>query len=273
MLKNRDLTAITFLMTGILFVFLNMSPDKGVAPVIIGIFMLILAVIILTAKDKKKYLLCIIPAIIGLSRQLPPESHRILMAVIAVVALYFAFASASERIALPGSALLKADVVTDFKSSGSVLGYLIFGMSTAVWAGVYFLNISVEAALVLDAVCGAMLIFSGVLLWAVGKMRFTPVMFILMGFLSYIGQFMTGPLYYVIGGMFIILGLFAVLRTESRILPALMLIIYGCVFFITATVTGTTSLPGLAGLLNLIPCLISVYLAVAVFSQRKLPLI
>ncbi len=134
--------------------------------------------------------------------------------LVAVVALYFSFACASERITLPGGALLKQDVVTNFKASGSVLGYLLFGISTAVWAGVYFIGISSDAALALDAVCGAMPILSGILLFAIAKMRFTPIMFILMGFLIYVGVFLTGSLFYVGGLMFIVLGLFAALRSD-----------------------------------------------------------
>ncbi len=276
-LKNRDLSAITFLMMGILYAFLAYSPVKGKANFMVGIFMLILAALILTSKDKKKYLLFIMPALVGLlhilvSWRILAGAPMVLSGVISVVTLYFAFACASERVVIPGGALLKADAVTDFKASGSVLGYLLFAMSASVWAAVYLFGVSMEAAAALDAVCSPMLIFVGVLLWAVGQMRFTPVMFILLGFIGCIGQFMTGPLFYIAGVMFIVIGLFAVLRTESRILPAIMLIIYGCVFFITAAVTGTTSLPVLAGVLNLIPALIAVYLAFAVFSQRKLPL-
>ncbi len=270
-LKNRDLTAITFLMIGMLFAFMSLSQDKITVSVVIGIFMLILAAIILTAGDTKKYLLFILPALIGLGNIIP-ATVMVIPAVIAAAALYFAFACASERIALPGGTLLKKDVVTDFKASGSVLGYLLFGVSTAVWTAVYFFNASSAAALVLDSVCGSMMIFSGVLLFAVGKMRFTPVMFILMGFLVYIGQFMTGTLLYVGGGMFIVLGLFALLRTESRILPALMMILYGLTAFVSSISIGSSAVPVVSAVLNLTTALISVYLAFAVFGQRKLPL-
>ncbi len=276
-LKNRDLTAITFFMTGMLYVFLGYSPDKTTAPAIAGIFLLILAAVILTAKDRKKYLLAIIPALMGLSRicvaVVPHEVSTAVTALIAVVALYFAFACASERIAFPGGAVLKADVATDFKASGSVLGYLLFGTSCAVWTGIYFLGIQTEAALAADAICGMMLISSGILLFAVGKMRFTPIMFILMGFLTLISQLLTGPLFYVVGAMFIVLGLFALLRNESRILPGIMLILYGVTYFVGAVTIGSAAVPVVSGVLNLIVTVISVYLAFAVFSQNKrLPL-
>ncbi len=191
--------------------------------------------------------------------------------IISVAALYFA--CASERIALPLGALLKKDVITDFKASGSVLGYLLFGLSTTVWAGTYLLGVPSEIALVFDSICGMMLISSGILLFAVGKMRFTPIMFILMGFLTLISQLLTGPLFYVVGAMFIVLGLFALLRNESRILPGIMLILYGVTYFVGAVTIGSAAVPVVSGVLNLIVTVISVYLAFAVFSQNKrLPL-
>ncbi len=60
-------------MTGMLYMFLAYLPDKDTVPVIIGIFMLILAAIILTAKDNKKYMLAILPALIGVSQIIAPS--------------------------------------------------------------------------------------------------------------------------------------------------------------------------------------------------------
>lgn len=115
----------------------------------------------------------------------------------------------------------------------------------------------------IDWVCGLMLVLSGILMMAVGKMRFTPIMFILMGFLSIlICQDPSIQVYIAAGVMFIVLGLFAVFRKESRILPAIMLIIYGVSCFFAGSGV-------LSGVLNLIPALIAVYLAFAVFSQSK----
>lgn len=284
-LKNRDLTAITFLMLGMITTTFDIAaftlpPDKASIPImglISGIFMLILALIILTAKDKKKYLLFILPALFGLRFILGFYSQSfifIIGLIIAVISIYFAFACASEKIKLPLGSLLTADVVTDFKSSGSVLGYLLISLSSAAWASHYFLGESIVSLLganIIDIGCGFMLIFGGVLLFAVGKMRFTPVMFIVAGFLVMLGGFVTGALMYPIGIIMIILGLFAVLRKESRILPAIMLIIYGVTYLISAN-AGLASLPMVSAILNLVVSLIAIYLAFAVFSQRKLPL-
>ncbi|MDO5844320.1 MAG: hypothetical protein Q4Q53_04135, partial [Methanocorpusculum sp.] len=191
-------------------------------------------------------------------------------AIISVVSLYFALAVSSEKISLPLGKTLKSDVETDFKKSGSVLGYLLFGLSCASYA-FYYLSGTTEAYtnyLALDSVVGFMLIVTGILLFAVGKMRFTPVMFIIMGFVTITATNLGNQYVYVpLGIALIILGIIALLRTESRILPAVMLVVYGFTFETFSL--GLGDIPILQGVLNLIPCLIAVYLAFAVFSQSK----
>jgi len=62
------------------------------------------------------------------------------------------------------------------------------------------------------------------------------------------------------------------LRKESRILPGIMLIVYGCTMFFTAFANGAmVSAPIVSAVLNGIPALIAIYLAFVVYSQRKLP--
>lgn len=278
-IRNRDLSAITFLMLGMMFLFFYINPGLGNMYLLslIGIAFILLAVILLTTKDKTKYLLCLLPLLIGIRElfggEFDPliELRLIITAAIIVLSVYFAFAVASERIHLPLGKILKADVTTDFKASGSVLGYLLFALSTAAYAVYYFTSggIAHESVAALDIVCGSMLIVSGVLLFAVAKMRFTPVMFILLGFLIMVATQVSWPATYGVGIMIIILGLFAMLRTESRILPGLMLILYGLTGFTSGFFSGGVGMPIVQGIMNLIPCLIAVYLAFAVFSQSN----
>ncbi len=264
-------------MIGMLYSFHAFLGDPSIKAWAVGVFLLVLTGIILTSKDKKKYLLFLIPGFISLRMLIhsffgaSSPAALILFLITAIIPLYYAFACASERITLPGGALLRADAVTDFKASGSVLGYLLFGIIALSWALAYAGVSPLAAVNATDYVGGFFLILTGILLFAVGKMRFTPVMFILTGFLAVISVYVSGPLYYVVGAMFIVLGLFAILRKESRILPAVMLIIYGCTYFFTPA-AGEAGLPVVSIILNLIPALIAVYLAFAVFSQRKLPL-
>ncbi|HJJ31846.1 MAG TPA: hypothetical protein O0X25_00005 [Methanocorpusculum sp.] len=82
-------------------------------------------------------------------------------------------------------------------------------------------------------------------------------------------MFSTGAMFIGCGILFIIIGLFAMLRKESRILPGIMLIVYGCSCFFTAYIGG--NFPVVSAILNAVPCLIAIYLAFVVYSQKNLP--
>lgn len=279
-LHNRDLTAITFLMIGMFYFFL--ATDSGAvsfATPIVGVLFFLFGCVILTAADTKKYLLCILPFLYGLTLFIAPLIAGVgfavaILPIITLVCTYFSIAVSSEKISLPGGAALRKDVVTDFKTSGSVLGYLLFLLNALIWASYYFLGeeiLSLENCLALDAVCGIMMILAAVLLFTIAKMRFTPAMFLVLGFLIYIGSFVTDVLLdYPIGIMMIVLALIAFLRNESRILVGVMMFICG-ISYLFAAVFGEVS-SSLAGVVSLVPGLIALYLTFAIFSQKKLPL-
>lgn len=282
---KRDLTAITFLMLG--SIKLLMLATGFVSPginIILYLFLLILAVILLTAKDKAKYPLAILIALQALfttvsyiipSEEIMSSVLGYTRLILTVIALYYAFACASERICFPCSKILTADQETDFKKSASALGYLTISASMLVWAIYYLFNkseIVANTIYALDGVYAALLILVSILLFAVAKMRFTPVMFLLAGSLLAVSSVIGATSEFILGILFIVLGIFAVLRTESRILPGLMFVVYGVSYFI-GPVAASAGIMILAVAVNGIPALIALYLAVATFSQRKLPLI
>ena len=282
---KRDLTAITFLMLGsIKLLMLATGFVSPVVNIILYLFLLILAVILLTAKDKAKYPLAILIALQALfttvSYIIPYEEimssvFGYTRLILTVIALYYAFACASERICFPCSKILTADQETDFKKSASALGYLTISASMLVWAIYYLFNkseIVANTIYALDGVYAALLILVSILLFAVAKMRFTPVMFLLAGSLLAVSSVIGATSEFILGILFIVLGIFAVLRTESRILPGLMFVVYGVSYFI-GPVAASAGIMILAVAVNGIPALIALYLAVATFSQRKLPLI
>jgi len=82
-------------------------------------------------------------------------------------------------------------------------------------------------------------------------------------------MYASGAMFIGIGILMIVLGLFAMLRKESRILPGIMLIVSGCTWFFSEFNGGNASVASF--ILNAIPCLIAIYLAFVVYSQRKLP--
>ena len=74
-----------------------------------------------------------------------------------------------------------------------------------------------------------------------------------------------------LGALFIIIGLFALLREESRILPGIMNILYGVMFFIMWCIDGYGVPTMVFGIIEIVVAAISVYLAFVVYSQRNLP--
>ncbi|HJJ31224.1 MAG TPA: hypothetical protein O0X97_03135 [Methanocorpusculum sp.] len=273
---SRGFTAVTFLLTGMFVLVLFFAP--GISAVT-GICLIIFALILLTAGDRKKYLIFLIPLFLGIL----PIVQTIFFStagiacdiILAVLSLWYAFASVSERAKIPGGKLLKSDDETDFKRSGSVLGYLLFALTCGAWTAYYFLSeavIPLAAVQALSAVASILLVLTGILLFAAAKMRFTPILFILTGVLISLSLYVSGVLIMIIGAMFIVLGIFAFLREESRLLPGLMFIIYGLTAFVSVLITGNFAFGTLQAILNLIPGLIALYLAVAVFAEKKLPL-
>ncbi|HJJ39440.1 MAG TPA: hypothetical protein O0X42_04805, partial [Methanocorpusculum sp.] len=279
-LRKRDMIAILFFMMGFFNLFNGFTPAGTWNTILIG-FLVLAALITLTSKDKQKWLLFLIPVILFVRNLLVlcfGYNIAVFIAfnvVLTVICLYYAFACASEKITLPGRKLLTADEATDFKASGSVLGYMLFALLTGCYALYYIVGEAVlplETLVPIELLCGILMIFVAILLFAVAKMRFTPVMFLLAALIGILSMYSSGAMFIGLGILMIVVGLFAMLRKESRILPGIMLIIYGCTWFFSAYVAGTSiSAPVVSILLNGIPALIAIYLAFAVYSQRKLP--
>jgi len=153
---------------------------------------------------------------------------------------------------------------------------MLYALITATFSLFYLIGnpevLSLESITIIKEIASIMMIYVAVLLLTVGKMRFTPIMFLLMGLIMILTSYSTGLMIIGCGIMFIIIGLFAILRTESRILPGLMLIFGGSTTFVSILSGGIMpSIPWLSAVLNGIPALIAIYLSFVVYSQRKLP--
>ena len=265
-LRKRDMIGILFVLFGFMLLFwANFGGDQF--QVILSIFAILVAVITLTAKDKQKWLLFPIPVLL-----LFPGVPFILGVAIS---LYYSLVCASEKISFPGRKLLTADEETDFKASGSVLGYMLFGLTMASWAtfnlfGESF-GFTYEALVALEFLCALLLVIVSILLFAVAKMQFTPVMFLLMAVTTIFGNFATDALSIGLGALFLLIGLFAILRKESRVLPGIMLIL-SCAVYIILAFAGFGIPMIVVGIIEFVVVAIAVYLAFAVYSQRKLPL-
>jgi len=280
-LRKRDMIAILFALLGFLEIIYALT-SQGLWSTIITIFLLIAAIITITGKDKKKWLLFLILFLFLLSTINEFNSYDktvniVFSAALTLFSFYFAFCCSSERFHLPGHKTLTADETLEFKQTGPTLGYLLFAFITGGYACYYIQGeeiLPTEIFYNMELTCGILMIYVAVMLLAVGKMRFTPVMFLLMGVTSLLGIFASGWMFIGIGILWILIGLFAILRKEKRILPGIMLVIYGCTGFFSAYASGTVlSAPVVSIILNLLPCLIAIYISFAVYSQsKKIPL-
>ena len=285
-LRKRDMIAILLTMSGLAALFSGVMPF-GFWYLIITGFILLTVIVTLTSKDKQKWLLFPLPllgfilylisGICGFTFAGYGTAYYCIVVVgvlITVLSFYYAFVCASEKFSLPGRKLLTADEETDFKASGSVLGYVLFAFTISSWA-VYnlageTLGLSLESLQTIELLCAGLMVLVSILLFAVAKMRFTPVMFLLIAMVTIFGNFSTGAMTIGLGILFLIIGLFAILRKESRILPGIMLILYSAVYFIMAG-TGFGLPAAVLGLIEIVVAAISVYLAFVVYSQKKLP--
>ncbi|MDO5847845.1 MAG: hypothetical protein Q4Q20_06110 [Methanocorpusculum sp.] len=277
-LRKRDMIAILFMLLS--FFYLSLGFIQGLSGPMIALcfygLILLTMLVTMTGRDKAKWLLMVIPLLLIIAclvRFAGGITGMIVFFLIAaIISIYFALACASERINLPGRKLLTADEETDFKASGSVLGYLLFAVISGSYVVYYIVGeamMHLEYLHTITIVAAVLLIFIAVLLFAVGKMRFTPIMFLSMGLLDLLGMYSSGAMLIGVGILWIIIGVFAMLRKESRILPGIMLVVYGCTYFFTAY--GGGNMPVVSVILNGLPCLIAIYLAFVVYSQKKLP--
>ncbi|HJJ31185.1 MAG TPA: hypothetical protein O0X97_02935 [Methanocorpusculum sp.] len=277
-LQKRDMFAIFFVMMSFWQLFMAFS-KVNMWDIVIFAFLLLMALIILTSKDKRKWFLFLFPMILFISGVLVMcglinlAVYGIICGILALIALYLAFCCASGKFNLPDSSLFKGDEKSTFKTSGSALGYLLFTFITAGYVAYYIFGneiLPLENLITMKLLCGVLMMYVAVMLFAVAKMRFTPVMFFLIGVACLATIYSTGLMFIGIAVFYIVLGLVAILRKDSRILPGIMLIVYGCSCFFSAH--AGINAPAASLVLNAVPCAIAIYLAFAVYSQKKLPL-
>lgn len=286
-MQKRDFAGISFIVIGAAhFMTTFNTEDSYMVLSIARAFVLIWGIVLLFSKDKQKWVYSLLSIFTGIffivrpySADVPAAGTVLIVTFIiaTVIGIYFALAAGFERIHLPGRGLITSDETTDFKKAGSSIGYTLFG-TAALCYGLTYCSIpgyplTSEAVQGLAVGLGFLLILFGVLLFTIGKMRFTPVMFILMGCAEMIASISAGTMLYAMGVLLAAAGLFAILRKESRILPGLLLIIYAASYFLSAATIGAAVSPVASILVNIIPAAIALYLAVATLSQRKIPLI
>ena len=284
LLRNRVLSAVTFIFSSALcFLYACEDTSYFVTPMI-SLFSLVLALVLLTSASPKKYAYALINGMCGLvgfpgiaeSDTIMGMASIVLMIVCAVMLIYFSLACAAQKIHLPLTKFLTTDDDMTFSRSGPVLGYLFIGSYLFMWIIHNYVGGELFPVETTNAIClslSLMIIAIGLMAFGIGKMRFTPLMFLGVGCSFLLDLFVTGSMHYVVGILLLILGIFAVIRKNSRLLPSLLLIGFGFARFLSNSIESYPDLITVVSILNAACMLLAVYLAFAVFSEKfKLPL-
>ena len=284
---KRVLHAVTFLFFGALqILFATAGSSEAISGTIAG-FSILLAIIFLTSKEKNKHVFAVINLFYGIVNVL---SHHyiegplyyvsmVLMILLALGLIYLALACAAQKHTLPLTNYLTSDSSLKFQKCGPVLGYLFLAMYISLWLA-YDLGklgvdvMSFDAVISVEQVCVFMLVFIGLLLLFIGRLRFTPVMFIAIGLALWLDLYASGTMKYAVAFLLFLLGVFCVQRWYSRLLTSILLINFGFSIMLDVLYSGgITELSVVILLINTVCVVLSLYLSVAVFSEKpKLPL-
>jgi len=277
-LRKRDIEAILFIAVGS-YLMLIANAETNEWRLIITGGMLVLSLLSLTTKDKKQWFFFLIPALVFLNGVIDIfySSQTFVSAeyslFIIVISLYFAICYVFHHFNLPGRDLLLSEEYTNFEKCGCVIPNILFSMICGAYVVFYIVGASVlplEAFVNVQVISAFLFMYYSILLLFIGKQRLTSLVYFLFGLTGILSMFCSGIMFYGIGILFIVLGLFAILRKGTGILLGIMTLVYASSWFIS-TLLGNTVAPVLSILLNLIPCLISLYLGLAAYSRWKLP--
>ncbi|HJJ29119.1 MAG TPA: hypothetical protein O0X70_07010, partial [Methanocorpusculum sp.] len=283
-LRNRVLSAVTFLFMSAEFLMYALEYKSYFVVPFASVFSLILAAIILTCRSPKKYLyaviniLCGLIGVLGLFDSGTPlgTAAVVCMIVTSGILIYFAVACASQKIEMPFTKFLTNDDDMAFSRSGPVLGYLFLGIYLFMWVLYNFIGEENFPPEIISAVCFAvslMIMVIGFLSFAVGRMRFTPLLFLATGAAFLIDLYVSGSMHYVVAMLLLLIGILAVFRKHSRLMPSLLVIGFGFARFLMNNVEAFPELITVVSILNIACMLLAVYLAFAVFAEKpKLPL-
>ena len=284
-LRKRALTASTFMFISILVFADNLLPPD---PLVIGVFCafaFVFAAILLLSKEKVKYAYAGISAAFGLASlsSILLENgvlgiiSGIIMILFTIFIIYVIIACSANKYSLPLTKYLIRDEETSIRTSGRMIGYLIIALTVTLDVIYEIINIEMlnyEILLPIRFTLALMLLLSGVLLLFIGKQRFTPMLFIGIAFMFWLDSISVGYFYYMAVFGLLIIGILAVVRKSTRLLPSLLTIFYSFALMIYAFYSqGWVVLKTAAILLGIACALLSIYLACATSSEvKKLPL-
>jgi len=288
LLHKRDLVSITFILLA-MSIFLPQfgayffGGFTGYAMIAI---VLISGIMFLFTRNEQRIACSTLLILRGLmfgSALMPSYSHEfvaVLSIIMAIVCAYFAIVIVLGNLKLPLYSMLTVDETDSskdgspvhFSVTGSILGYMLF--SAAMLSSVLFYcgvdDVSIKACYATEAVCGLMLIVTGFIMLVAGRMKFTSMLFIMIGIVTSTTMMIMGTSH-ICFLFYLLIAIFCFFKEDRRILVGLAVLIYGLTYPISASVGG--DIFALSVVLNLAPFLILMYVCLALCSDGRLKLI
>lgn len=246
-LRKRDFTGLTFLSYAMLIILYSFVGDYNYLVGTIGIFFLITTAIFLFETRKKKFVYAVIFLLFGLNYlmdacNITTGIYPVIGFATVIVMFYISIAASNLLPGLPLASHMTDDDLFSFMRCGSMLGYLIIALTISPWILIYLFGSEAaptEATVGFFTACSIFLVIVSVLLLFVGKIRFTSAIFLATAFVTWVTPLIGGIELYIVGLIYLMLGLFAVLRKKSFLLMALMFILYGISAFSSIAIAGT----------------------------------
>ncbi|HJJ36520.1 MAG TPA: hypothetical protein O0X27_05035 [Methanocorpusculum sp.] len=275
-LHKRDLTALVMLMFAMLFGYYTISGgvlNSDITAVLLFFFIIFALLLLATGSKKGKCYFCVfLPYGIG---ALGPAFFSSLVVTIIMhcvfgfVALLYGIMFVAPRIKAPLAQILRSEEPISFSRIGAVLGYFLFAIPVAILGvqeilGMTLTDMGTIASLLM--LCGFYLVVAGIIIAIFGDRHFAPLLFSLMGVSCLLVPFLGSSLYYVSGGIFIILGICALIQKVNYVLPAILLLVSGALYIVLGT---GLSLPVLVIVLSFASALLAVIISFLILHQQR----
>ncbi|HJJ54706.1 MAG TPA: hypothetical protein O0X50_01310 [Methanocorpusculum sp.] len=277
-LHKRDLTAMVLLMFAMLFGYYTISGgilDSDITAVLL-IFFILFAILLLASKAKKAkcYFCVFLPYGIGAIG--PAFFSSLIITIImhiifGLVALMYGIMFVSERFKKPVALLLRSDEPVSFAKIGSVLGYFLFAIPFAIFGVQILVGLTtMDTMYSLLMLCGIYLVIIGIIIAVFGDRHFAPLLFSLMGVSCLLVPFLGSSLFYISGGIFIILGICALIQKVRYVLPAILLLVSGALYVVLGT---GAAVPVLWIILTFASALIAIFVSFRILRQQNPPVV
>jgi len=289
MLHKRDLVSITFILIGI-SIFLPQFGAQfygGFTSYSMIAIVLICGVMFLFTRNEQRIAcstLLILRGLMFITVLLPEYNYGLVAAISIITALvtaYFALAICLENPKMPLYNILTADESDEskdgspvhFKVTGSILGYMLFSaaMLSAILYYAKIDDVSIMGTFATESVCGMMLIVTGFIMLVAGRMRFTSMLFIMLGTVTSTTVFMT-DISYISCLFYFLIAAICIFKKDRRLYVGVAIFFYGLTYLVSGAIGGTADTAGLSLVLNLIPFLILMFVCLGLCSDGRIKL-